>query len=94
MCPVRLWLPGVMSWWKASLGHLLSAGQLPPAQLFIRLLVYHQQPCLPFHSLDPLYHLGQREVGEGQQALPWVTQGHWHHSGLTEAWVNRKEAGL
>lgn len=58
-CPDRLWLPGVMGGWKPSLGHLLSAGQLPPAQLLVRLLVYHQQPGLPFHSLDPLDHLGQ-----------------------------------
>lgn len=58
-CPARLWLPGVMGGWQPSLGHLLSAGQLPPAQLLVRLLVYHQQPGLPLHSLDPLDHLGQ-----------------------------------
>lgn len=61
MCPDWLWLPGIMGRWKSSLGHVLGAGQLPPAQLFVCLLVYHQQPGLPFHSLDPLHHLG--EVG-------------------------------
>lgn len=39
------------------MGHLLSAGQLPPAELLIRLLVHHKQLGLPLHCLDPLYHL-------------------------------------
>lgn len=56
-CPVVLWLPGVVGWWEPSVGHLLSAGQLSPAELLICLLVHHKQLSLPLHSLDPLYHL-------------------------------------
>lgn len=56
-CPVWLWLPGVVGWGKPSMGHLLSAGQLPPTELLIGLLVHHKQLGLPLHSLDPLYHL-------------------------------------
>lgn len=63
-CPVRLWLPGVVGGRKPSLGHLLCAGQLPPAELLVRLFVHHQQPSLAFHSLDSLHHLG-RAGGEG-----------------------------
>lgn len=39
------------------MGHLLSAGQLPPAEFLICLLVHHKQLSVPLHSLDPLYHL-------------------------------------
>lgn len=73
MCPVGLWLPGVTGRWKALLGHLLSAGQLPPAELLIRLLVHHQQPRLPFHSLDPLHHLGSGNgSADSTPGNPWT----------------------
>lgn len=39
------------------MGHLLSAGQLPPAEFLICLLVHHKQLGLSLHSLDPLDHL-------------------------------------
>lgn len=67
-CPVQLWLPGVVGGRKPSMGHLFSAGQLPPAELLVRLFVHHQQPSLPFHSLDPLHHLGRR-VGGSKSAV-------------------------
>ena len=68
-CPGRLWLPGIVGRRQPSLGHLLSAGQLPPAELFVRLLVHHQQPSLPLHGLDPLHHLGQVGGGRSRPAL-------------------------
>lgn len=84
-CPVRLWLPGVVDGRKPSVGHLLSAGQLPPAELLVRLLVHHQQPRLRFHSLDPLHHLGQAGWrGAGQRSALWAAHGRWHHPGLAQ----------
>lgn len=79
-CPVRLWLPGVVGWGKPSMGHLLSAGQLPPAELLIGLLVHHKQLGLPLHSLDPLYHLVMRlalyvDAVDLNQAVPGAQRG-------------------
>lgn len=82
-CPVRLWLPGVVGGWKPSMRHLLGAGQLPPAELFVRLLVHHQQPSLPFHSLDPLHHLGR--AGWGEQVSSRHSGQHMD-SGATQGW--------
>lgn len=68
VCPVWLRLPGVMGGREPSLGHLLGAGQLPPAELLICLLVHYQQPGLPLHSLDPLHHLGRMGDRSGSVA--------------------------
>jgi hypothetical protein len=82
VCPVGFQLPGFIYWRKPSLGHLFCAGQLPPAELLICLLVHNQQLSLPLHSLDPLHHLGWAGAGLGQQPTPWATHGQWHHYGL------------
>lgn len=75
VCPVWLWLPGVVGGREPSLGHLLSAGQLPPAELLICLLVHHQQPGLPLHSLDPLHHLGR--MGDRSRSVARIPGSTW-----------------
>lgn len=93
-CPVVLWFPGVVDWWKASMGHLLGAGQLPPAELLICLLVHHEQPSLPLHSLDPLYHL--EWVGSGTSSAANTRGSTWkkgHHSRLGKAHRQQARGG-
>lgn len=64
------------------MGHLLSAGQLPPAEFLICLLVHHKQLGLSLHSLDPLDHLewvGSRTRSAGNTlGDTWIG----HHSRL------------